>query len=485
MERIKPTRLRPLEAISRFDAEADVIVVGLGCAGACALMEACDAGADVLLLERAGGGGGTSANSGGLIYLGGGTPVQKAAGFDDDPEEMAKFLIAVSSPGADEEKIRLFCESSVEHFHWLEAQGVPFKRSFYPEPSLESRTDDCLVYSGGEDGAPFDRLARPAPRGHKPRTEGKAGPFFMQKLLEAVEKRAADFRWNTCVETLVSDARGRVVGVVAREAGEERTFRARRGVILAAGGFSMNEEMLARYVPQLLGARPKNATDGDDGRAHRMGQAAGGELIRMDQAEVALPATIPHKLSAGILVNALGQRFINEDTYYGHVGIEALFGQGGRVWFLHDDKTFERGLVTPDPSHVAGTIEELERDAGFPEGALQATLEFYNRGAARGQDPLFHKRCERLVPLESPPFALLDCRSESYVYACMTLGGLRTGLAGEVLSADGDAIPGLYAVGRSAALFTGRGYAASGISLADGSFFGRRAGRAAAHPKGD
>ena len=67
------------------------------------------AGADVLLVERAGGGGGTSANSGGLIYLGGGTPVQKAAGFEDDPEEMFKFLVAASSPGADEAKLRLFC----------------------------------------------------------------------------------------------------------------------------------------------------------------------------------------------------------------------------------------------------------------------------------------------------------------------------------------------------------------------------------------
>ncbi|MEM7311478.1 MAG: FAD-dependent oxidoreductase [Planctomycetota bacterium] len=480
MTRTLPTQLRQRAEINRVDAEVDVIVVGLGCAGASAMMEACDAGAEVLVLERAGGGGGTSANSGGLIYLGGGTPVQKAAGFDDDPEEMFKFLVAVSSPAADEEKIRLFCESSVEHFHWLEAQGVPFKRSFYPEPSLESKTDDCVVYSGGEDGAPFDRIARPAPRGHKPQTEGKAGPFFMQKMLAAVETRSADIRANHLVETLVVDEAGRVVGVVAREAGEERVFLARRGVVLAAGGFSSNREMLARHVPQLLPANPKNATEGDDGRALKMGQSAGGELVRMDQAEVALPSTIPHTLSRGVYVNRLGQRFINEDTYYGHIGIEALFGQEGKVWLVLDDATFERGMLTPEPCAVGETIEELEREAGFPEGSLQATLDFYNAAASRGKDPLFGKRAERLVPLTSPPFALIDCGVENYVYACMTLGGLRTGLDGEVLSSDGKTIPGLYAVGRSAALFTGRGYAASGISLADGTFFGRRAGRAAA-----
>ncbi|MGE4652085.1 MAG: FAD-dependent oxidoreductase, partial [Myxococcota bacterium] len=122
------TDIRDISEVDRFEASADVIVVGLGCAGASAAMEAADAGAEVLVVERAGGGGGTSANSGGLIYLGGGTPVQQAVGFEDTPEELFKFLMAVSGLGADEAKIRLFSEGSVEHFHWLEAQGVPFKR---------------------------------------------------------------------------------------------------------------------------------------------------------------------------------------------------------------------------------------------------------------------------------------------------------------------------------------------------------------------
>ncbi len=479
MERVRPTDLRPLSDVSRFAAEADVIVVGLGCAGASALIEASDAGASVLLLERAGGGGGTSANSGGLVYLGGGTPVQKASGFEDDPDEMFEFLVAVSSPGADEDKIRLFCDGSVEHFHWLEAQGLPFKRSFHPEPSMESATDDCLVYSGGEDAWPWNEVARPAPRGHKPQTPGKAGPFFMQRLLRAVERRPARFEWNALVETLVVDADGRVAGVVARRAGEELCYRARRGVVLAAGGFAMNPDMVRLHVPQIEPCVAKNGTEGDDGRGIRMGQAAGGDLLRMDQAEVALPGTIPHRLSRGLYVNEHGQRFINEDTYYGHIGIEALFGQRGRVYLLLDDAVYERGLVGLEPAHVAGTIAELESDAGFPRGALQATVELYNRAAHTGEDPQHHKRRDCVVPLETPPFALVDCAVERFVYACMTLGGLRTGASGEVLTPDGDAVPGLHAVGRTAALFCGRGYAGSGISLSDGTFFGRRAGRAA------
>ncbi|NRA06578.1 MAG: FAD-dependent oxidoreductase [Myxococcales bacterium] len=477
------TDIRDVSEIDRFEASADVIVVGLGCAGASAAMEASDTGADVLVVERAGGGGGTSANSGGLIYLGGGTPVQEAAGFHDTPEELYKFLMAASSPAPDEAKIRLFSEGSVEHFHWLEAQGVPFKRSFYPEPSMESETDDCLVFSGGEDAAPYKDIARPAARAHKPQTLGKAGPFFMQCMLEAVERRPLRVELNVRADALLRDSAGRVAGLVGRRAGTEVAFRARAGVVLSAGGFAMNEEMVARYVPQLALAASKNATEGDDGRGIRMGAAAGGALLRMDQAEVALATTIPNRLARGIFVNDRGQRFINEDTYYGHIGIEALFRQRGRVWMLLDEALYERNFIGQEPFHVADDIAEIETEAGFASGVLQATVAQYNRDAERGEDPLFGKRPEFLVPLRNPPYALLDCRAADGPYSGLTAGGLATSADGEVLDIEGAPIPGLYAAGRTAALFCGRGYAGSGISLADGTFFGRRAGRHAAQKR--
>src|SRR5215468_12754733 len=110
---------RRLQEVPRWDLEADVVVVGLGAAGACAAIEAARAGASVQVLERGWRGGGTSAESTGQIYLGGGTPLQKACGFEDDPEEMAKYLMASCGPGADADKIRLYCERSVEHYHWI------------------------------------------------------------------------------------------------------------------------------------------------------------------------------------------------------------------------------------------------------------------------------------------------------------------------------------------------------------------------------
>ncbi len=480
----KSTEIRSASEVGRFDGEAEVLVVGLGCAGASAAMEAADLGADVLVLERAGGGGGTSANSGGLIYMGGGTPVQEAAGFDDTPDEMFKFLMAATAPGSHEAKIRLYCDESVDHFHWLESLGIPFKRSFYPEPSMESATDDCLVYSGGEDCAPFNTIAKPAPRAHKPQVDGKAGPFFMQCMLAAVEKRPLRVELGVKAEALVRDADGRIVGVVARQDGVERAYRGRRAVVLSAGGFAMNDEMLAQYVPQLLKAAARSATEGDDGSGIRMGAAVGGALLRMDQSEVALATTIPSRLGRGIYVNQHGVRFINEDTYYGHIGIEALFRQNGRVWMVVDDAIFERNFFGQQPAHVGETIAELEALAGFATGVLQATVSQYNEFAERGVDPIYGKRAEFLVPLVNPPFAILDCTTENGPYSGITMGGLATGLNGEVLDIEGDPIPGFYAAGRTAALFCGPGYAASGISLADGTFFGRRAGRAAVEEPG-
>ena len=98
--------------------------------------------------------------SGGLIYLGGGTPIQQACGFEDTAEDMFRFLMAACGPDADEAKVRLYCDESVDHYHWLVDQGVPFKAGFYPEPGIEPPTDDALVYSGGEDAHPFDQIAR-------------------------------------------------------------------------------------------------------------------------------------------------------------------------------------------------------------------------------------------------------------------------------------------------------------------------------------
>jgi succinate dehydrogenase/fumarate reductase flavoprotein subunit len=127
------------------------------------------------------------------------------------------------------------------------------------------------------------------------------------------------------------------------------------------------------------------------------------------------------------------------------------------------------------------TWDEVERELGLPRGTLVETVNVYNRGAAQGEDPLFHKARKWLKPLDEPPFVALDCRVDHCFYSSFTLGGLDTLPTGEVLDEERNAIPGLYAAGRTACGLPrwGEGYS-SGMSLADATFFGRQAGRTSA-----
>jgi len=470
----------PVGEVERWDLEAEVVVVGLGAAGACAVLGASEAGVDVLALEAAGAGGGTSAMSGGLIYLGGGTPVQEACGFEDSAEDMFRFLMAASGPDPDEAKIRAYCDGSVAHFDWLVSVGVPFKAAFYPEPGLEPPTEDGLVYSGGEDAYPFDRLARPAPRAHKPQHRHAAGRFLMDRLLAAVAASAARVETDVRVLRLVTGPDDRVVGVVARRAGRTLSIQARRGVVLCAGGFVHNDEMVERHSPLVARCSLRLGNDFDDGRAIRMAQAIGAAVTRMDAAEVAVPITPPRTLVAGILVNGQGQRFINEDTYYGRVGQEILFRQEGEAYLIVDESLYEVTRAGLAASWVAESAAELGEEIGLPPGALEATLALYNHHAVDGLDPVFHKAGSFVRPLECALGAYdLRVTNPACYYATFTLGGLVTSVDGAVTHLDGRPVAGLFAAGRTTSGVAAFGYA-SGVSLGDGTFFGRRAGLAAA-----
>jgi len=464
--------------VSGWDAEADVLVVGVGAAGVCAAIEAASTGASVLCLERAGGPGGTTAVSDGMIYLGGGTALQRACGFEDSIEEMQKYLLASCGPEPDAERIRVYCEESPGHFDWLVAQGVPFKAEFYPERMM-APGEQGLTYSGNELVYPFRELAKPAPRAHMAQKEGSTGAFLMQRLEAAARRAGAQIRSGVLCERLVVDAAGRVVGVIATQEGRPCAFRARRGVVLCAGGFVNNREMVRRHAPELRRARFRAASEGDDGRGILMGQGAGGAVSRMQMGSVTLPFYPPKSLMKGIFVNRAAQRFMPEDVYQGRAGEIALLHQDGRVWLVLDDETFARPVFAGGEIVAGESLAELEREIGFPDGALQATVALYNRFAERGEDPLFHKAAEYVKPLVKPPFGAIDLSWDKAIYAAFTLGGLATDVRARVLTPDGVAVPGLYAAGRTAASISSPGYS-SGTSIGEAMIFGRIAGREAA-----
>ena len=476
----------PLAAadVPQWDDESDVIVIGFGAAGACAAIEACEAGADVLLYERNSGSGGASGLSGGEIYIGGngGTEVQRAAGFDDTTEAFTAYLKLAGGPCVDEAKCELYGRDALNHWEWLKRQGIPYKGNYLPGKHIEPVGDDTLIWSGSEAAAPFCDAATPAPRGHVIQFMGWGGG---RKLIDILEQRVRDLGAR-----IVTDARAtalirdsdRVVGAVMRIDNQDRYVRARKGVILATGGFVMNEAMRRKYCP-LTYLINDPIGDKDDGSGINLGLSVGGDAIHMDQFFTTCPWTMPEPQAHGVFVNIHGQRFINEDCYHGRVSRAMLDQPGDRVYLLLDSKHFDRPFDYARMT-IAGTgddWEEVERELEMPPGTLAATMNFYNDHARRGGDPMFDKRPPILTPLDQGPFVALELNFQTSYFSFFTLGGLRTSTDGEVLDRGDRPIAGLFAAGRctSGLPAWGHGYS-SGLSLADCSFFGRQAGRAAA-----
>ena len=404
------TRIIDETEVPGWDQKVDVLVVGLGCAGASAAIEATRLGADTIVLERASAGGGTSAMSGGVLYCGGGTELQKQCGFTDTVEDMRTYLLASNGVAPDVAKTDIFCERSVEHFNWVVDLGVPFKRSFWPH-NFEPWTDDGLYFSGLEFTEPFASMAKPAPRGHCTQGTGSCagGPILMRHLIDGAEKAGASIVTDADCQQLIRSQAGEILGVVARIDGERKYIKAGGGVVLTSGGFIMNREMAERYAPHAAKATPLAST-WDDGRGILLGQAAGGDCINMQAALYGCPFLVPFELEKGVLVNKYGQRFIAEDTNHKRIGEAAMLRYDGKMYVVVDNSMFQRPAYEGVHLVATGeTIAELEEELGMPQYVLQSTIETYNFHAEKGVDPLFGKRPEMLKSLNTPPFGVFEC----------------------------------------------------------------------------
>jgi succinate dehydrogenase/fumarate reductase flavoprotein subunit len=462
---------------------ADLLVIGYGVSGACAALEARGLGGDVLVLERASAGGGASALSAGLFYLGGGTPLQQAAGYEDSADNMYRFMIA--SMGTENADLaRRFCDGAAAHFDWLEAQGVPFERSYFAGKAVSLQTTHGLMSTGNEKVWPFREVATPVPRGHQATTQGNgAGAAAMAALLARCEVAGVRAQYDSQVLALLVDDAGRVRGVRARRFGETRDYHARRGVMIATGGFAMNVEMVRQNVPLLSATSEPLGTPNTLGSGIVLGVAAGAATDAMDGVIATASFYPPGQLIKGIVVNNLGRRFVAEDSYHGRTASFIMEQPGQKAYLIVDAEVFAYP-ENPGANHtlVDGfeSIAEMEQRLGTPQGSLTDTLGRYNAHAAKGEDPDFHKHPDWLKPLDKGPWAAFDISFDRSTYRFMTLGGLRINPDAEVLGANGAPIPGLYAAGACTAHISrsGKSYA-SGMSLGPGSFFGRMAGRSA------
>ena len=459
------------------DETYDVVVVGFGIAGGCAALEAARAGARVILLEKSAVHGGTSSMSGGHFYLGGGTAVQKATGHEDTVEAMTDYLIA-STKDPDEDKIRAYCEGSVEQFDWLESLGFEFERSFYPEKAVIQPGTQGLMFTGNEKVWPFRENIKPAPRGHKVPVPGdtEGTRIVMDLLRTKVEEAGVDVRYETGVTNLVVDGDD-VVGVAWKSFDTSGVIAA-SSVVVAAGGFVMNPDMVAKYTPALGEKLFTLGSTYDDGLGIRLGQSVGAALEHMEEPFITAPFYPPSQLVKGLVINKHGMRFVAEDSYHARSSYHVMKQPDAVAYLIVDAAHYAEQLMPLVPLKDGyETVEEMAEGLDLPVNDLRATLDRYNSYAAKGEDPDFHKHPDWLAPQTTAPWAVLDLTLGVALYAGFTIGGISTTVDGQARREDGSVIRGLYAAGACASNIAqdGNGYC-SGTQLGEGSFFGRRAG---------
>ncbi len=465
-----------LNTPSNWDIKTDVLVMGSGAAGTSAAIEACRSGADVLVIEGLSQLGGSSAMSGGVIYAGGGTALQRALKITDTVGAMYDFIMKAGGVHPEPKKVQRYCEGSVEHFDWLVANGVPYSENL-SEANGIPMGEESLYFSGCELAWPANEFALAAPRGHVPGRPGMTGGrYLMAALHNSSRKLGVRYLKRAKGMELLSGVDGTICGMLIEHAGKTLSILARKGVILASGGFIHNREMLQFHAPELAACSVPWGSAGDQGVGINMGISTGAVALRMNQGFAIAPIYPPEDVIAGIVVNGSGKRFLPEDTYHGVLGDAIAYHQGGKAWLITDEAS---GYKYKQDNFLAvakaDTISKLSKELGFPDGSLENTVSYYNRFAKVGSDPLFKKNANYLRPLESP-FTVWDLSVANAFFPAHTFGGLKTTTDSEVINANGEIISKLFAVGRTAAGIPIAAYFASGLCVGDFTFFGRLAG---------
>jgi len=307
----------------RWDEEADVVVVGGGLAGHCAALEAAGRGGQVLLLEKESAIGGSTVLSGGSFAFAG-TALQRREGVEDSDALLEDDLRRVGENGNDPEVVRAYVRHQLGTFHWLETHGVAF---------------DKLFLAAGHS----------VPRAHS------RNPREVLTLLAEAAARTSRVatRCSAPVRRLVRPAlEGAVEGVLAECGGRRRAIRARRGVVLASGGFSRNDRLLELFAPSqaktMRAGGPGNTGDGllmawHLGAGMRdmgfiKGTFGGHPASKPGEHALMLPIYV-----GAIAVNAKGERFISESKSYKLIG-DAVLQQPDAIGFQVFDQTiYDKG----------------------------------------------------------------------------------------------------------------------------------------------
>ena len=552
-----------------WDKTVDVVVVGSGAGGLLTALVAAKNRADVLIVEKAAQWGGTSATSGGGIWIPG-SDQARAAGFEDNLDDAFRYVRALSAPNVPDANIRAYVDNAAAMLRWVTANtavvytaqpypdyhaenpggsvtgfrthlpetfdgtllGDDLKTQRFPSPAASlfgylnwtfAETYQLLYRSKGwaRDLAKnmakywFDLPLRLSSRKDRRLTLGNA---LTGGLRVALNQAGVPLWLSTPLEELVTEE-GRIVGVVVTHQGRRMRIAARKGVVLAAGGFDKNQAMRDANAPLYRNAQYSGGVTSNTGDGIRAGVAAGAATMNLHSAWAApvfyVPGedrgrlvTIERALPGCIMVNQKGQRYLNEAASYHIVGQqmarrEAEFHDASPSWMVFDARyrhLFPMGPLlplVPDWLQSAGvrkilkkgrTIDELARAMGVDPATLAVTIHRFNVGAAEGRDEEFrrgeaaydrmygdyrHQPNPCLRPLTEAPFYAMPI----YPGDIGTNGGLKTNARAQVVDDQGNAVPGLYAVGNTTASSMGESYPGAGVTLGPAMTFGYLAAR--------
>ena len=451
--------------------DTDVVVIGSGGAGLTAALQAAYDGADVVVLEKLARLGGSTLTSSAMLVVAG-SKLQEEAGIEDNVQNLKDYFNERSEGIADPEWTDFYAENINDILNWFMDLGVNY-------------TKDLVLIQG----------TTTTPRAHMPVESGRE---LIPRLVEEAEKNGVQILTETPAVSLIQAEDGTVTGVIADDHGAEVTVNA-KAVIIATGGYAKNTELLEKYAPEAADAWGESSP-GSVGDGLLMGIDAGAGTVFKDGFigwKVVTPAYdqtsaigAPIYGAANLVVNEQGKRFGNESVDYPFMYQDMIADGSDTFYFIFDSgdketkdlvnnvsdtvKNLELG-VEAGVAFKADTIEELAQTSGLSD--LAETVAKFNDAIDTGTDEEFGRDTSGMIKIQNGPFYALQCKKATLG----TFGGLDTNITGEVVTEDGEVIPGLYAAGEVAnGEFFPRTYFSSGTALGEAVVFGREAGRSAA-----